>query len=454
MSDPVVLIVEDDATLRDALTGTLQANNIKAISASDGSEALSILDSRDIRLVVSDVQMKPMGGYQLLAEIRKRFPGLPAILMTAYGTIEQAVEAMREGASDYLVKPIEADALVEVVSRYLIVEPETGGPVAIDPQSVELLRVARRVASCDATVTISGESGCGKEVIARYIHDNSPRKDQPFVAINCAAIPENMLEAVLFGYEKGAFTGAGAAYPGKFEQAQGGTLLLDEISEMDVSLQAKLLRVIQEREVERIGGRKTIKLDVRVLAATNRNLLENTRQGEFREDLYYRLNVFPLHILPLRERPGDILPLAKLAINRYHDTSRAIPELTDRAAEKLLAHSWPGNVRELENLIQRSLILLQSDSISSAELVFEAGLGLIGSGEIAAVTDAGSKPALQENLRSREQQIIIDALANSHGNRAAVAKRLDISPRTLRYKLARLRKAGVELPYMAAAGSV
>lgn len=450
MSSQGVLIVEDDATLRDALTDTLRSNNIAVIAAASGQEALSILLREDIGLVVSDVQMEPMNGHELLAAIRQRDPGLPAILMTAYGTIEQAVDAMREGAADYLVKPIEADALLEVVNRYLKREVDADGPVAVDPLSVELLRVARRVAGCDATVTISGESGCGKEIIARYIHEHSTRKAEPFVAINCAAIPENMLEAVLFGYEKGAFTGASAVHPGKFEQAQGGTLLLDEISEMDIGLQAKLLRVIQEREVERIGARKTIALNVRVLATTNRNLRQITQQGEFREDLYYRLNVFPLHILPLRDRPGDILPLANLAINRHYDTARQKPQLTADAIERLLAYRWPGNVRELENLIQRSLILLPGNSISTAELAFESHSGVPG---IDAV-DTELTAALQDNLKYREQQIIIDALSHSNGNRAVVAKKLDISPRTLRYKLARLRKAGVTLPFTSAAGTV
>ena len=446
MIKPGVLIVEDDAALREALTDTLRANDICVVSAANGKEALSILNREDIGLVVSDVQMKPMNGHELLGAIRQRDPGLPAILMTAYGTIEQAVDAMRDGATDYLVKPIEADALIEIVNRYLNVEPHPGDPVATDPLSIKLLSVARRVAASDATVTISGESGCGKEVIARYIHNYSPRSDAPFVAINCAAIPDSMLEAVLFGYEKGAFTGAGAAHPGKFEQAQGGTLLLDEISEMDIGLQAKLLRVIQEREVERIGSRKTIALNVRILATTNKNLRECAHQGKFREDLYYRLKVFPFHILPLQNRPRDILPLAKLAIDRHYDTAQSKPQLTTDAEQKLLVHSWPGNVRELENLIQRSLILLQGNSISAADLIFESCSGTSGD-------ELMSTAVLQDDLRHREQQIIVDALIASNGSRAAVAEKLGISPRTLRYKLARLRKDGVALPFVTAAGT-
>jgi two-component system response regulator FlrC len=438
-----VLIVEDDAALRDALVDTLRANDISVVSADGGAEALAVLNSEEIGLVVSDVQMHPMSGPELLQAIRQRDASLPTILMTAYGTIEQAVQEMRSGAADYLVKPIEADALIEIVKRHLDVDVRTGDPIAADPWSRKLLATAKRVASTDATVTISGESGCGKEVIARYIHNYSNRSDKPFVAINCAAIPENMLEAVLFGYEKGAFTGASAAHPGKFEQAQGGTLLLDEISEMDVNLQAKLLRVIQEREVERIGARKSITLDVRVLATTNRNLRECVTKGVFREDLYYRLNVFPLHIPALRERPGDILPLAKFAIERHYDRSRPRPKLTADAKKALLAHSWPGNVRELENLIHRSLILLLEDTISASDLDIELTVGELEG-------DANSTAALHDNLKQQERHIIVEALNACHGNRSAAAQKLGISPRTLRYKVARLRKAGVVLPFVAA----
>jgi two-component system response regulator FlrC len=446
MPDAHVLIVEDDDNLRDALTETLQRRDLHVIGAASGGEALELLKSRHIDVVVTDVQMEPMNGCELLREIRHLDPAMPAILMTAYGTVEQAVDAMRQGASDYLVKPVEARDLIEVVSRYIVADPDTSSPVAVDPVSVKLLSMAERVARSDATVTISGESGCGKEVVARYIHEHSARRDRPFVAINCAAIPENMLEAVLFGYEKGAFTGASAAHPGKFEQAQGGTLLLDEISEMDIGLQAKLLRVIQEREVERIGGSRTISLDVRVLATTNRDLRAAVEHGEFREDLYYRLNVFPLHLRPLRERPGDIVPLARLAIARHRQAGKPEPTLSDEASCELLAHGWPGNVRELNNVIQRSLILLQGDTVHAADLMFEAEPPLAEAGD-------GGSAQLQDKLKHSEQQIIIDALTANNGNRKAVAEKLGISPRTLRYKLARLREAGVNLPFVAGADS-
>lgn len=447
MSAAEVLIVEDDSVLRDALSATLKKRKIQVTAAANGQEALNVLRDRHIDVVVTDVQMEPMNGCELLRQIRQLDPAMPAILMTAYGTVQQAVDAMRQGASDYLVKPIEAGVLVEVVNRFLDEDSRPNEPVAVADSSRELLSMARRVACSDATVTISGESGCGKEVIAKFIHDHSPRQAEPFVAINCAAIPENMLEAVLFGYEKGAFTGASSAHPGKFEQAQNGTLLLDEISEMNIGLQAKLLRVIQEREVERIGGSRTISLDVRVLATTNRDLRKCVHQGTFREDLYYRLNVFPFHLLPLRERIDDIVPLAELAIRRYATRGMPRPSLSSDAQQALRAHDWPGNVRELNNVIQRSLILLSAAELGAADLMLESHISPD------TPRPRSQEAQLQDNLKAQEQQIIVDALAANHGNRKAVAKKLGISPRTLRYKLARLREAGVSLPFVAGADS-
>ena len=438
MNNPTVLIVEDDVNLREALFDTLSSDDIDVVTADNGESALEILRDADVGLVVSDVQMQPMDGIRLLEEIRANYPTLPAVLMTAYGTIESAVDVMRNGAVDYLVKPFEADALKSMVGKYLKASPGENLPVADDPGSVKLFTLAERVAASDATVTISGESGCGKEVVARFIHDRSPRAEQEFVAINCAAIPENMLEAVLFGYEKGAFTGAAAAHPGKFEQANHGTLLLDEVSEMDLGLQAKLLRVIQEKEVERLGGRKLIPLDVRVIATTNRDLRRYVAEGRFREDLFYRLNVFPVQIPPLRSRRGDILPLAEMFLARYSQDPTTSIEFDESARSALLEHPWPGNVRELENLVQRTLILLTHPTIGADDLAFE--------------TPAAAEPAeatdddLHAGLQHREFQLIIDAMTAQRGKREAVAKALGISPRTLRYKLARMREAGVALP--------
>lgn len=432
MMQPAVLIVEDDANLREALFDTLSSDSLPVLTADSGPAALDILDSTPIGLVVSDLQMEPMDGVTLLGKIRELHPTLPAVLMTAYGTIENAVDVMRKGAADYLVKPFEASELKSIVGRYIKAAPEGDSLVAADAATVELLQIARRVAGTQVSVTINGPSGCGKEVFARFIHDQSPRCDQPFVAINCAAIPETMLEAVLFGYEKGAFTGATGAHAGKFEQATGGTLLLDEISEMDLGLQAKLLRVIQEKEVERIGGRKVIPLDVRILATTNRDLRQLVADGKFREDLYYRLNVFPLHIPALRERRDDILPLAEMAMARHG--SQAVT-LSPCAREALLAHDWPGNVRELENLVQRTLILLSGSVIHAADLAVEK-------------TDATSQADgdLNQGLRNREFQLIIDAMNTHGGKRSDVSRALGISPRSLRYKLARMREEGVAIP--------
>jgi len=290
---------------------------------------------------------------------------------------------------------------------------------------------------------VLGPSGSGKEVLAQYVHYNSTRAEQKFVAINCAAIPENMLEATLFGYEKGAFTGAIQACPGKFEQAQGGTILLDEITEMDLGLQAKILRVLQEREVERLGGRKTISLDVRVIATSNRDLKEAVAEGKFREDLYYRLNVFPLTWLPLAQRRDDILPLAKHLVQRLSQKGgEQIPEFTAAARSKLTAYDWPGNVRELDNVIQRALILYGDNIIDAGDLLIEQFDTEI----VTSVPVEESDDKLGSELKLQEHQIILDTLNACHGSRKDVAERLGISPRTLRYKIARMRDSGIQIP--------
>jgi two-component system, response regulator FlrC len=319
-------------------------------------------------------------------------------------------------------------------------------PVACAPSSRRLIELARRVAASDCTVLIVGESGTGKEVLARFIHRQSTRARGAFVAVNCAAIPENMLEAMLFGYERGAFTGAHAAHAGKFEQAQGGTLLLDEITEMPLGLQAKLLRVLQEREVERIGGRTPIPLDVRVLATTNRRLREEVAAGRFREDLYYRLNVFPLAISPLRTRRDDVLPLAMQLLGMRTKPGARIPALSADAAHLLLTYGWPGNVRELDNLLQRALILVNGPVIGPEHVQFE--LANEGPLEAPAATaeQALAAHSLASSLGQTERDLILDALRNGNGSRREAAEKLGISPRTLRYKLARLREAGIDVP--------
>jgi two-component system, response regulator FlrC len=315
-------------------------------------------------------------------------------------------------------------------------------PVACAASSRRLLELAQRVAATECTVLIVGESGTGKEVLARFIHRNSSRAAAPFVAVNCAAIPETMLEAMLFGYERGAFTGAHAGHAGKFEQAQGGTLLLDEVTEMPLGLQAKLLRILQEREVERLGGRSPVPLDVRVLATTNRRLREEVAAGRFREDLYYRLNVFPLAIAPLRVRRDDVLPLAMQLLGARCRPGAPIPALSAEAAHLLLTFPWPGNVRELDNLLQRALILLNGPVIRPEHIQFE--LANDGTAEPKPVAAAPS--SLAASLDQRERDLILNALRAGNGSRREAAETLGISARTLRYKLARLREAGIEVP--------
>jgi two-component system response regulator FlrC len=342
-------------------------------------------------------------------------------------------------------------------------------PVASAACSQRLLELARRVAASDCTVLIVGESGTGKEVLARFVHRFSARSTGPFVAVNCAAIPENMLEAILFGYERGAFTGAHTSHPGKFEQAQGGTLLLDEITEMPLSLQAKLLRVLQEREVERLGGRNPIPLEMRVLATTNRRLREEVAAGRFREDLYYRLNVFPLGLAPLRDRRDDILPLAMQLLGSRSRAGELIPALGADAAQLLLTYSWPGNVRELDNLLQRALILVNGPVIGPEHIQFEpapdvrlappaarapaaapAATAALAATEPGVETGTGGSAdtsgSLADSLGQVERSVILDALRNGTCTRREIAERLGISPRTLRYKLARLRAAGIDVP--------
>jgi two-component system response regulator FlrC len=314
-------------------------------------------------------------------------------------------------------------------------------PVALAPSSRRLVELARRVALSDCTVLVVGESGTGKEVLARYIHRRSPRAGGPLVAVNCAAIPENMLEAMLFGYERGSFTGAHASHPGKFEQAQGGTLLLDEVTEMPLGLQAKLLRVLQEREVERLGSRMPVSLDVRVIATTNRRLREEVAAGRFREDLYYRLNVFPLAIAPLRLRRDDVLPLAMQLLTARCRPGQPIPALSAEAAHLLLTYPWPGNVRELDNLLQRALILLNGPVIRPEHIQFELANEVPPPG----VGPEAMQP-LAGSLVQAERDLILDALRSHQGSRREAAERLGISPRTLRYKLARLREAGIDVP--------
>lgn len=497
-----VLVVEDDRNLREALVDTLQLADYNPIAVDSAEAALQQLaNNSEIRMIVSDVNMGGMSGHELLAQVKQHYPQIPMMLITAYASIKDSVTAMQQGAVDYLVKPFAPQALLDTLAHHLGVAPVAGDePVAEAMSSRQLLQLAKRVAQSDSTVLVVGESGTGKEVLARYIHDHSPRAKQPFIAINCAAIPENMLEAMLFGHEKGAYTGAHATSPGKFEQANGGTLLLDEISEMDIGLQAKLLRVLQEREVERLGGRKTIKLDVRVIATSNRDMRSEVVAGKFREDLYYRLSVLPLQWAPLRDRIEDIVPLAERLLHKHaNKQNRRGVSLSPSAKHLLMAYPWPGNVRELDNIMQRALILQPGRSIEAEDL----GLGdgqyqqhpasfsqkpnllqaaeaiqwaapaanlpaanpatamassltpfaverlapepIALTGEVQVAAPLLNNPALGNDLKQREYEIIMNTLRTERGSRKNTAERLGISARTLRYKIARLREEGYDI---------
>jgi two-component system response regulator FlrC len=509
MAKQKVLVVEDDRDLREALCLTLDVAGYPYEEASSGEIALDILRDTPIDMVISDVNMSGIDGHELLKRIKANHPGLPVALMTAYGDIERAISAVRNGAADYLVKPFESETLLDLVKSTLGNQSPMSGsnqPVAEEQSSKDLLSLAKRVAESDSTVLISGESGTGKEVLARYIHDNSLRADQPFIAINCAAIPENMLEAILFGHEKGAYTGAVNSAPGKFEQANGGTILLDEISEMEIGLQAKLLRVLQEREVERLGGRKTIKLDVRVIATTNRDLREYVQEGKFREDLYYRLSVFPLQWKPLRERPRDIVPLAKRLLKKHgKKMGKGSLKIDSSAVHMLTQYNWPGNVRELDNAVQRALVLQQGNVVSGEDFRLDMSPPAISSAAVSPVAtmqapvmpvneglssevseignpekhgilnhnvpvnygaSANSQPvsssvhsfessspeaSLGDDLKQREFQVILNTLRSVNGSRKQTSEILGISPRTLRYKLAKMRESGLDVDELLAA---
>ncbi|RKT50423.1 two-component system response regulator FlrC [Azonexus fungiphilus] len=439
-----VLVVEDDPSLREAIGDTLELAGRPYVAVDGGEAALQALAGQAFSIVVSDVRMMPMDGITLLKEIRARLPHLPVVLMTAYAEVDKAVDAMRSGACDFLLKPFEPQALLGHINKYeLAAARDDGGVVAEDAASRDLFAMARRVAQTDATVLLTGESGVGKEVVARFIHRNSARREAPFVAINCAAIPDSLLEATLFGYEKGAFTGAQQAQAGKFEQAQDGTLLLDEVTEMPMGLQAKLLRVLQEREVERVGGKKPVALNIRIVATSNRDMAEAVARGVFREDLFYRLNVFPVAIPALRERPLDIVPIARHFIAEHGARfGRPSMQLSSAAERALTSHAWPGNVRELENVVQRALILAPGERIEPEHLNLAAQPVARPASPPPATLTVNDKKGDNLNIRDLEREHILQTLAEVGGSRKLAIERLGISERTLRYKLQQYREEG------------
>jgi len=426
-----ILVVDDEPQMLIAIHETLRRQGYAITTAGSAREALCRLREKYFHLVVTDMRMPEMTGLDLLKKVKGSTPQTPVVLLTAYGTIQSAVDAMKQGAYDYLLKPFSSEALESVVRRALgsLAERDTGTSYEIvtqDPAFSRVLDRARHAAASTATVLIEAESGTGKELLARMIHLGSPRASAPFIAVNCAALPENLLESELFGFERGAFTGASVSKPGKFELAHRGTLLLDEIGEMAPLLQAKLLRVLQEREVDRIGGREPVRIDVRVIATTNRDLALLVRDGGFREDLYYRLNVIRLNIPPLRQRSGDIPLLADFFCGRYAKAfGRPGVKCSASALEALSRQPWPGNVRELENAIQRAVALSGGTVIGPDDL--------LAVGSVTPPTDV--VPAAGTTVRDMERQLIQRTLENTGGNRTQAARLLGISLRTLRNKL-------------------
>lgn len=440
MNPAHILVVDDEPLLREFLEETLRRHGHRVSLGSDADEGLRIASAESPDLALLDIRMRGRDGLSVLPELRQVCPDAPIIMMTGHGTLESAVQAMRLGAFDYLTKPFSADAIELAVDRALTVgalrrenaalKTRLGLQSALDAllgrsaAMEELKTTLRLIAPSRSTVLIQGESGTGKELVARAIHEGSPRASAPFVKINCAAVPAGLLESELFGHEKGAFTGAGSRVPGKFEQSEGGTLLLDEIGEMELSLQPKLLRALQEREFYRVGGRQPIKVDVRVLATTNADLKERVLAGVFREDLYHRLNVVPVRLGPLRHRREDIPVLAQHFLERAQsDNLREGLRIGRSAMETLLTYEWPGNVRELMNVIERAVILCPSDELKPEHFVLDLG-------------EESPAATIGETLADREKAWILEVLEREGGNRTRAARKLGVSVRTIRNKLA------------------
>ncbi|PIR00528.1 MAG: sigma-54-dependent Fis family transcriptional regulator [Nitrospinae bacterium CG11_big_fil_rev_8_21_14_0_20_45_15] len=445
-----ILVVDDEEDMRLALETTLKREDYQTDSAENGQQALEKLEQEDFNLIVTDVKMPGMSGLELLRTVKSRWPNIQVVMMTAFEIIDNAVDAMKEGAYDFLIKPFKADVLVTTVNRALRELPSAESStipaikqnkpkhaiITQNQRMQELIGFAESIAYSKSTVLISGETGVGKEVFSRYIHQCSPRADKPFLAINCAALPENLLETELFGHEKGAFTGASQRKEGKFELAHKGTLLLDEVTEMSLPLQAKLLRVLQEHEIDKVGGKQPIPVDVRVIATTNADVKSRIRENLFREDLYYRLNVIPLKLLPLRERPEDIPHLARYFINNHSaENNKPAPEIDDQTLELLKKYRWPGNVRELGNIVERAVLLCRGAIIQPHHLFFDED-------EFESENQHMELPKhlYQGTIHEMEKELILKTLEELQGNRTQAAQRLGISIRTLRNKLAEYNK--------------
>jgi DNA-binding NtrC family response regulator len=434
----MVLIVEDDALMRSFLSTVLQEDGYRIVEAADGREGLRKLEGADFDLVITDLRMPGLSGLDLLKQTRKEKPEPRWIIITAYGSISSAVEAMKAGAADYLTKPFRDPEELRHVVRRVLREAETEQRISLLSEElgkqfppVEMIfmgesmkaiqQMVQEVAPTTASVLISGASGTGKELVARVIHQLSPRKDKPFVAVHCAALSESLLESELFGHERGAFTGAVSTRKGRFELADGGTIFLDEVGEVSPAVQVKLLRVLQERELERVGGARSIPVDLRIISATNKDLKVEEAAGRFREDLYYRLNVFPLHLPSLTERREAIVPLTEFFADKFSRTlSKKISGIAPEAQSLLLQYPWPGNIRELQNVIERAVILA-GGQIEPRHLNLEF--------------PAESPPAGEGLLQTSEREIIRKVLVEVGGNRRQAAEKLGISLRTLQYRI-------------------
>jgi two-component system, NtrC family, response regulator AtoC len=445
---PTILIIEDEAKMRRLLELNLGEDGFKTLSAADAESGLKLLASEPVHLVLTDLKLPGMGGLELLQAVKQRDAALPVVVMTAYGSVETAVEAMKAGASDYVLKPFSLAEMRMVVHKELDVSRlreenrnlrEALGEkyshpnvIAGSPKMQEVLAMVERVAPTNSTVLLGGESGSGKDLIARVIHERSRRASGPFIKINSTAIPENLLESELFGYEKGAFTGATTSKPGKFELADKGTLFLDEIGDVPAATQVKLLRVLQERDFERLGGTRTIKVDVRLIAATNRDLRAALEEGTFREDLYYRLNVVPIDIPPLRVHKEDISDLVNMFLARFcKDSGRPLSGISPEAVNLLLAHHWPGNVRELQNVIERACALAVGPRIEAADIHLDTART-----RSTAATDNFLPEGV--TLDQWEDELIREALKRANGNKSQAARLLGLSRNALRYRLSKI----------------
>jgi two-component system response regulator FlrC len=489
-----VILAEDDEDLREAIAVTLRMKGIDFVTHQRAETVVPLLRPDLKTVLVTDYKLPGMTGIDLLKIAQKECPDLPVVIMTAFADAKLAVEALKAGARDFLIKPFVPQQLIEIISRYRTPDSVISNPnhsdapsdtsvaetkkseligseirsadhnvIAVDPQTVAIFSRCERVAATDTSVLVTGESGAGKEVVANHIHKTSKRANGPYIAINCAAIPDTLLESILFGHEKGSFTGATKAQAGKFEQANKGTLFLDEIGEMPAALQTKLLRVLQDKKIERIGSTDSIQADVRIIAATNLNLQDQVKAGKFREDLYFRLNVFPIHVPELRKRPLDIIPLAEFFLKRYSvNIGRDSLTLSNPAKALLQKYSWPGNVRELENIIQRAVLLADGDQISAQDLeldnsqIHESDSKLDQVAHAPDVAEAlntspkigqnGTEIALNksesQDIESVEREHILKVLAEVNGNRTKAVEILGISARALRYKLKSYKDAG------------